>query len=76
MHLCRPIVANFVEHGLPADMSKEACSYIQALFERHVGRSLAWLRSQAAAEYIPSIDASLVATLADLLKVYPRCLFY
>lgn len=66
----RPLVATFVEHGLP-HMQQEMRTYIQLLFERYVGRGLAWLRSHANAEYTKSVDTSLVSTLADLLKVRP-----
>ena len=68
---CRPIVSTFVERGLPSEILPETRSYIQTLFERYIGKGLVWLRSHADAEYVSSIDASLVATLADLFKA--RC---
>ena len=64
-------MSTFVERGLPSEMLLETRSYIQLLFERYIDKGLVWLRSQADAEYVRSIDASLVATLAHLLKA--RC---
>ncbi|KAK9840828.1 hypothetical protein WJX81_007516 [Elliptochloris bilobata] len=64
----QPIAATFVERGLPSELLSETRSYIQMLFERFIGRGLVWLRAQSSAEYISSIDASLVATFADLFK--------
>jgi hypothetical protein len=68
MRTRRPLVASFVEHGLPT-MERETRTYVHSLFERYVGRGLAWLRSQVIAEYTQSVDTSVVTTLADLLKV-------
>ena len=62
-------MAVFVERGLPSELQSETHVYILGLFERYVGRGLAWLRSQINAEYITSIDASLVSTLTALFKV-------
>ena len=62
-------MATFVERGLPSELSTETRSYIQGLIERYVGRGLAWLRSQPNAEYVTSIDTSLVSTLMDVFKV-------
>ncbi len=64
-------MSTFVERGLPSEILPETRSYIQTLFERYIGKGLVWLRSHADAEYVSSIDASLVATLADLFKA--RC---
>jgi len=49
-------------------MERETRTYVHSLFERYVGRGLAWLRSQVNAEYTQSVDTSVVTTLADLLK--------
>ena len=62
-------MATFVEHGLPSELLSETRLYIQGLFERYIARGIAWLRSQTKAEYVTSIDASLVSTLTDLFKV-------
>ena len=62
-------MATFVERGLPSELPAETRLYIQGLIERYVVRGLAWLRSQTNAEYVTSIDTSLVSTLMDLLKV-------
>lgn len=67
--ICRSHVQTFVDHGLPSEVPLETRSYIFVLFERFVGRGLTWLRSQPDVEHIPSVDTSLVTTLADLLKV-------
>ena len=64
-------MSTFVERGLPSEMLLETRSYIQLLFERYIVKGLVWLRSHADAEYVRSIDASLVATLAHLFKA--RC---
>ena len=62
-------MATFVERGLPSELPAETRLYIQGLIERYVGRGLAWLRSQSNAEYVTSIDTSIVSTLMDVLKV-------
>ena len=62
-------MATFVERGLPSELPAETRLYIQGLIVRYVGRGLAWLRSQSNAEYVTSIDTSLVSTLMDVLKV-------
>ena len=70
-------MAVFVERGLHSELPTETRSYIQGLFERYVGRGLAWLRSQTIVEYVTSVDASLVSTLVDVFKVCcwtPLCL--
>ncbi|KAK9823491.1 hypothetical protein WJX72_003121 [[Myrmecia] bisecta] len=63
-----PYVTTWLEQKLPTEMCVEVKEYIMQLFEEYVDKGLRWVRSQTAAEYIPTVDNSLVASLAHLLQ--------